>query len=111
MIYIVTRHRGALDWLKEQVSAPALHLAHLMPEYAIGRGDTVVGTLPINLVADICLRGARYFHLEICLPHALRGQELSACQLTEHGARLVEYFVHRPCPDEWILSRGGEQED
>ncbi len=111
MIYLVTRHPGTLEWLRCQVTEPAAHLEHLVRIDAVDHGDTVIGTLPINLVEAVCRRGARYLHLEIDLPQALRGQELSARQLTELGAELVEYFVFQPCADEPILQRARELED
>lgn len=110
MTYFITRHAGALEWLRRQIIGPALHLEHLQQAQAIGPGDTVIGTLPINLVADVCRRGARYLHLEMDLPQTLRGQELSEKQLSELDAALVEYFVFRPCDDDVVLQRAAELE-
>lgn len=93
MNYLVTRHAGALAWLKQQVSAPFIHLTHLEDPSFITHGDMVYGTLPINLVAKICNQGARYKHLCINVPASLRGQEVSAEQLQALGAELVEYYV------------------
>lgn len=111
MIYFITRHPGALEWLRQQVSEPATHLEHLAELGGIGPGDCVVGTLPIGLAAAVCCRGARYLHLEIELPHALRGRELSARQLDELGAALIEYSVLRLCDDASILRQANELED
>ena len=56
-------------------------------------GDLVVGTLPINLVAEVIRRGGRYLHLALELPPEARGRELSADELRRYGARLEEYDV------------------
>jgi CRISPR-associated protein Csx16 len=45
----------------------------------------------VNLIAQVNARGARYFHLTLELPASLRGQELTADLMREHGARLEEY--------------------
>jgi len=95
MIYLISRHPGALEWLLQHIDQPAVHLEHLDDAAMIAPGDTVVGTLPVNLVADICRRGARYLHLQINIPRPLRGQELSARQIYELGGVLVEYAAHR----------------
>ncbi|MGD8175639.1 CRISPR-associated protein Csx16 [Marinimicrobium sp. ARAG 43.8] len=110
MIYFITRHSGALEWLQQQVAEPAVHISHLSDISSISHGDTVIGTLPVNLVATLCKRGVRYLHLEVSPPPHLRGQELSAKQLSELDTVLVEYFAYAPCPDEWILERACELE-
>ncbi|WP_083845802.1 CRISPR-associated protein Csx16 [Thiocystis violascens] len=48
-------------------------------------GDTLIGSLPVNLSAEIRERGGRYPHLSLDLPAPLRGQELSAAQTRDHG--------------------------
>lgn len=104
-IYFVTRHPGALQWLQNHYCEPAIHWQHLERMDDIGHGDTVVGTLPINLIAAVCARGARYLHLEISLPQSLRGSELTARQLQELGAELVEYVAQKPGKDAAISSQ------
>lgn len=110
MNYLITRHSGALQWLRQEIAEPAVHLDHLDNLSRIGRGDTVIGTLPINLVAEICSHGARYLHLEIDLLCHQRGQELTAWQLAELGVGLVEYYAHRPIPDKKLLRLAADQE-
>ncbi|MEX0618071.1 MAG: CRISPR-associated protein Csx16 [Pseudohongiellaceae bacterium] len=110
MNYLITRHPGTFEWLKQKITEPSICLDHLDNLSVIGRGDTVIGTLPINLVAEVCRQGARYLHLEIDLPHHLRGQELTTQQLTELGVELVEYHAHRLIPDEDMLRPAADQE-
>ena len=59
----------------------------------IKSGDTVIGSLPINLAAQVCTAGARYLHLALEVPAELRGCELSADQLEQLGARLQEFEI------------------
>ncbi len=93
MKYLITRHPGALHWLQGQISEPFHHLTHISDLGLIQPGDWVIGSLPLHLVADICVRGARYFHIDVHLPESLRGCELTAQQLTELDAEIVEYTV------------------
>lgn len=90
--WFVSRHPGALHWM--QVHGPAFdqHVAHLDPA-RIAAGDTVIGTLPVNLAAEVCARGASYRHLTLELPAHARGRELSAEELQALGATLQEFEV------------------
>lgn len=92
--YFVSRHPGARDWAEEEGIQVDLVLAHLDPLDVAG-GDTVIGSLPVNLAADVCARGARYLHLSLELPASLRGRELSADEMRALGARVVEFRVER----------------
>ena len=92
--WFVTRHPGAVAWAQRRGLAVDRQLAHLAPEQ-IAPGDTVIGTLPVNLVARVCARGGRYLHLSLDLPAEARGRELTADELERYGARL-EAYVARP---------------
>ncbi len=89
--YFITRHQGALDWARAQ-GIGADPLDHLDPT-TIARGDTVIGTLPVHIIAEICTRGGRYLHLVMDVPPEARGKELTAAEMTRFGARLEEYIV------------------
>lgn len=93
-IFLVTRHPGALDWARRQGIAYDAHVAHLDPA-KVGAGDTVIGSLPVHLAAEVCARGARYFNLSLDLPAHLRGRELDVATLEECQARLEEYRIER----------------
>ncbi|MCU0836919.1 MAG: CRISPR-associated protein Csx16 [Chromatiaceae bacterium] len=92
--YFVSRHPGARDWAEEEGLEVDLVLAHLDPVDLVA-GDRVIGSLPVNLAADVCARGARYLHLSLELPAVLRGRELTAEQMRELGARVEEFRVER----------------
>jgi CRISPR-associated protein Csx16 len=90
--YFVTRHSGARDWAVEQGFEVDEMLDHLDLE-RVRPGDTVIGSLPVNLAAEVCSRGGRYLHLSIDLPRERRGTELTAEDMRALGARLQEYDI------------------
>jgi len=90
--YFISRHPGATEWLYEQGITVDAVVDHLDPD-TVRPGDVVLGTLPVNLAARICARGARYLHLSLELPAHWRGRELSADDMRRFGARLEEFRV------------------
>lgn len=89
--WLISRHTGAREWLRRQAVDAAL-VTHLDPS-TLRAGDEVYGTLPVHLAAEVCERGARFFHLSIDVPATFRGQELTPSQMDAFGARLQEYRV------------------
>lgn len=92
--YFVSRHPGAIQWAELSELAidqfvPHLDTAQLRP------GDTVIGTLPVHLAAEVCARGAEYINLTLDLPAYARGRELCVETLTQFGARLERFIVQR----------------
>lgn len=90
--WFVSRHTGALEWAARQGLLIDRFATHLDP-VEVKAGDIVIGSLPVNLAAVVCQRGARYLNLSLALPAELRGKELSADQLEKLGARLEEYRI------------------
>jgi CRISPR-associated protein Csx16 len=90
--FFITRHPGAREWAREEGIAIDRLVDHLDPE-DVQPGDTVLGTLPVNLAAKICAKGAKYFHLSLDLPAEWRGRELTAEDMRRFGAALAEYRV------------------
>ncbi|QFY90278.1 CRISPR-associated protein Csx16 [Magnetovirga frankeli] len=90
--WFISRHPGALHWAEQTGIAYDRHLEHLELDQ-VQAGDRVIGSLPVNLAAEVCARGAEYHHLSLELPRALRGRELSAEQLRQAGARIRRYWV------------------
>lgn len=90
--YFVSRHPGAVEWARRRGITVDRHVAHLDPQI-ITKDDTVIGTLPVNLAAEVCAREARYLHLSLDLPTEARGRELSAEELDQYGARLERYII------------------
>jgi CRISPR-associated protein Csx16 len=90
--WFVSRHRGAIEWARRQGFAVDRWSQHLAPA-EVGAADTVIGTLPVNLAAQVCERGARYLHLSLELPAAWRGRELTATELESLDAHLAPFQV------------------
>ena len=98
-ICFVTRHPGAREWAESRGFRIDVHAPHL-DMTTVEPGDIVMGTLPVNLAAEVQERGARYLHLSLDLPSALRGRELLAEEMEQAGARLEEYRIVRIEPEE-----------
>lgn len=97
--FLITRHAGAVEWFHRKLGTAAfVHLTHLTSLQQIAAGDIVIGPLPVNIIADIVARGARYFAIDMELPPPARGPELSAEDMDRYGARPVEYRVQRVAP-------------
>lgn len=92
--FFISRHAGAVEWLGRLGVHVDRLVDHLDPD-EVRAGDIVMGTLPVNLAARICERGARYFHLSLELPAEARGRELSADDMARFGAALDEYRISR----------------
>ncbi len=96
---IVTRHKGAAEWLRQAGHVPADGdvevLAHLDEDTITGlaEGDSVIGVLPISLAARLNDMGVRTFVLTLNIPADLRGKELSAEDMDNLGARVDEAVV------------------
>jgi CRISPR-associated protein Csx16 len=90
--WFITRHEGAREWARRRGFEIDRLANHLDPD-EIRVGDAVLGSLPVNLAAEVCGRGGRYFHLTLPLPPEWRGQELSADDMERFGARLEEFRV------------------
>lgn len=88
--YFISRHSGAIAWAKSQGFPVDEQLAHFEVSL-VQAGDVILGTLPVNLIAEVNARGGRYFHLTLDLPAELRGQELTAELMQMYGARLEEF--------------------
>ncbi|PKO60588.1 MAG: CRISPR-associated protein Csx16, partial [Betaproteobacteria bacterium HGW-Betaproteobacteria-17] len=59
--FLVTRHPGAVQWAAAQGIAADVCCPHLDPA-DVATGDTVIGTLPVHLVAEVCARGRSHAH-------------------------------------------------
>ena len=92
--FFVSRHPGAIAWASQQGLQVDRLIAHLDPA-EVQPGDTVIGSLPVHLAAEVCRCGARYLNLSIDLPAHARGRELTADELLAFNARLEAFHVTR----------------
>ncbi len=89
MIYLVTRHAGAIEWLRAKgydgVAEPHLE------KHQITGGNLYIGVLPIPMVKEILDAGSRFFLLVLPdIASAQRGQEMTPEETDRAGAGLVE---------------------
>lgn len=94
LIWFVSRHPGALDWARKSGVAFDCHVAHLDTQ-KVGAGDTVIGSLPVNLAAEVCACGAEYWNLSLRVAEHDRGRELSAEELQGYNATMEHYEIRR----------------
>ena len=88
---IVSNVDATLEWLRtfdrfrdfEQVSYLGTLVRTLRP------GDVVVGSLPLPVAAEICDRGAEYWHVNFRRPRSAN-RNLTAAQLAETAT--VEHY-------------------
>lgn len=107
--WLVTRHKGAEEWASMAGVCPdAGCVVGCLEPQRVAAGDLVVGTLPINIAAEIVAKGARYLHLSLNVPPEARGQELSPDDMRKYGACLEEYDIRKSndypgttAPKEW----------
>lgn len=92
--YFISRHPGAVDWAESEGHHVDQQLAHF-DVTIVNEGDKVLGTLPINLIAEVNARGAEYHHLTLDLPSEMRGKEITANDMRQYGARLEQYSAKR----------------
>ncbi len=91
--WFVSRHDAALQWMQQRGHAFDRHVTHLDPIHVLP-GDAVIGTLPVNLAAQVCARGAAYWHLALATPADARGRELSMQEMQALGATLQRFFIY-----------------
>ena len=103
--WFVSRHPGALHWMQTHGPAFDRHVAHLDLDLGLCLGPCLGLRLGIlgrrwsdascrmNLAAEVCARGARYFNLSLQLSASDRGQELSADDLQRRQAQLQEFHI------------------
>lgn len=102
-VLFVSRHQGAQRWMLQQPVKVNMWLEHL-DLAQVQADDWVVGTLPANLAAEVCAKGARYWHLSLWVPEHLRGLELTEAQMRECDAKVQEYTVQAVAS---VFSLGG----
>ena len=94
-VYFVSRHAGAIEWIKQQTQWQIdQFVSHLDPAI-IQANDVVLGTLPLHLAAEVCERGASFYFLTLPQQFSERGIEHSAESMWIAGAKLQRFHVQR----------------
>ena len=92
--WFVSRHDGAKNWAEDEGIRVDRIVEHLEMKL-VKPGDIVIGSLPVNMVADLNDMGVRYFHLNLPLSPEMRGRSISAEEMHELGAMIEEFIVRR----------------
>ncbi|MBJ7556676.1 CRISPR-associated protein Csx16 [Marinomonas spartinae] len=87
--YLVSRHPAAITWIKQQTQVDKV-IDHF-DSNLIQPGDTVIGTLPVHIAAEVCERGGKYLHLELTIPSEQRGKELSITVMEQCEPKISEF--------------------
>ncbi|MFC0322777.1 CRISPR-associated protein Csx16 [Gallibacterium melopsittaci] len=90
--WFISRHQGAIDWIKQQNIQIDRFEAHL-DVAQIQAGDTVIGTLPVHLAAQVCEKEAKFIFLAVNVSEQQRGAELSAGELNQQGCQLIPFHI------------------
>lgn len=91
--WFISRHQGAIEWIKQQNIHIDRYENHLEDLKEIQKGDIIIGALPINLAAKICAKGAKFYYLSITLSKEQRGQELSAEEMQKLNCQIKPYYI------------------
>lgn len=94
---LVSRHQAVKEWINQQ----GIHIDQHQPHFEIGQakaGDTVIGNLPIGMVAQLNKDNIKYLHMEMTIPFSHRGKELSLDEMNQFNAKLVSYQVTEQVP-------------
>lgn len=90
----VSRHQGAIEWIKQQSIQVDVFVEHLNVE-EIQADDVVIGTLPIHLAAEVCQKGAKFYFLSVNVAREQRGTELTCEQLEQQGCSLQQFYIEK----------------
>jgi CRISPR-associated protein Csx16 len=91
--WFVGRHEGSMKWVKSEGFDVDHFIAHLDFTEGPQAGDTVIGTLPIHIVAKLNKMGVRFLHLHLALKASQRGKELTCEDVESASPELIEYLV------------------
>ncbi len=91
--WFVSRHLGAIEWMKMQDCSVDHWVEHLNVD-DVNSGDTVIGIVPLFLAAELYRKKVRF--LALVLPQSLgdRGGEHSYQEMLIREAYLQEYQVY-----------------
>ena len=94
MIYFISRHTGAIEWIKQRPIPVDCFIEHLnLEEIQLSAEDTVIGTLPVHLAAAVCATGAKFYFLQMNASLQQRGKNYSADDMRQMHCSLRRFFV------------------
>ena len=95
-IVIVSRHQGALNWLKKHHPEfdNVEYFSHINEKDI--KDNIVIGTLPINLAK----LAKEYWHLSMSIPSEMRGVELTIEDMENLDCKIEGFIIKRYCKHE-----------
>lgn len=90
--WFVSRHLGAIEWMKKQNKSVDYWVGHLDVD-DVSSGDIVIGILPLSLASALYGKNVRFFALVLPQVQGDRGKEHSCQEMMFRGAYLQEYQV------------------
>ncbi len=90
--YFVSRHQGAIDWIKSQKIEVDHFIEHLDIDM-IQQDDIVIGTLPVHLAGQVCEKGAKFYFLSVNVTKEQRGKELNKNELVKQECKLQQFMI------------------
>lgn len=93
-VWFISRHQGAIEWILQQ----SIHIDHFESHLEISQiqaNDTVIGTLPIHLAAQVCEKGAKFYFLSVNVTREQRGTELTVEQLNAQQCSIEPFYIHK----------------
>ena len=89
---IISRHPGAIKWLKEKLEEDCEVKEHFTSEdiSELTGGDKVYGILPIPLVSEVLKKGADFYLISLpVVAFSERGNELTPEGMEKAGAKIM----------------------
>ncbi|AXN53384.1 putative CRISPR-associated protein [Methanobacterium virus Drs3] len=87
---IITRHEGAVAWLKEIKGVTGKVIPHFDEKIEV-KNKKVYGTLPVHLINQIIAEGGEFYLINLpSLAFSQRGEELTPSEMEEAGAQLLK---------------------
>ncbi len=93
-VWFVSRHQGAIDWIKQQ----PIHIDHFIAHLDVAlicADDIVIGTLPVHLAAQVCQKGAKFYFLSVNVRAEQRGTELTVNELIAQDCQLIPFYIQQ----------------
>jgi CRISPR-associated protein Csx16 len=91
--WFVSRHQGAIDWICTQNIKVDHFVAHLDTAKSPKAGDTVIGNLPVHIIATLNRQGVRFVNLQIRLNAEQRGKEVDLQGFEQTLPSITEFLV------------------
>jgi len=87
--YIVSRHKGAIEWLKNKGFSGVV-VDHISADM-VKAGDMVIGVLPLLLVHELVNMGVNVIILQLPeVPREQRGKELTVEDMNRYNAKVFK---------------------